>query len=81
MTVPNVKIDMRGWKMWEHGVPDSFYYIPEDAEPVKHSQIPFRLGDIKHVSNGETPVKILKRENRNPEPAHTHKCSSEWTWS
>lgn len=30
-----VKINMQGWKLSEHGVPDSFYSIPEDAEPIK----------------------------------------------
>lgn len=35
MAEVKTKINMAGWKMWEHGVPDSFYYIPEDAKPDK----------------------------------------------
>lgn len=35
MSKVKTKINMAGWKMWEHGVPDSFYFIPEDAEPEK----------------------------------------------
>lgn len=31
----SVKINMAGWKMWEHGVLDSFFTIPENAVPVK----------------------------------------------
>ena len=27
------KIDMTGWKMWEHGVPDSQITVLEEVEP------------------------------------------------
>ena len=27
------KIDMAGWKMWEHGVPDSQITVLEETEP------------------------------------------------
>ena len=54
MAEVKTKINMAGWKMWEHGVPDSFYYIPEDAKPDKQGNKIYwpaicKCGNIKMV--------------------------------
>lgn len=33
-----VRIDMTGWKMWEHGIPDSRLMVIERADDNKHNQ-------------------------------------------
>ena len=49
------KIDMTGWKMWEHGVPESHWEIIEEDKIIPQAQPKV---DVTKVSDTELEIKF-----------------------